>query len=193
MNVSIFGKYISQYVSLYLEKGQSKKSVLSVGFDLNLWNATLARRKKRKNNKRRRETEETQREPGRVTEEGGKQVEGEEEDDKEARPMTEEEKDALIDRIVERIKAQIESTYGGAPVRDLFHNNRLHFFELKTHLEGLCHIYPLADTGPTRTKLRELKRVLKEEGCLLEISQLSRHCQEQLMRWVTQPITIDNQ
>ena len=186
--MSIFGKYISQYVSLYLEKGQSKKSVLSVGFDLNQWNATIARRKKRKNtNKRRKATEGAQREQG----EERPQVKVDEEGDD--RPMTEEEKDALIDRIVERIKDQMESTYGGAPAKDLFHTNRLHFFELKTHLEGLCHIYPLADTGPTRTKLRELKRVLKEEGCLLEISQLSRHCQEQLMRWVTHPITIHNQ
>jgi hypothetical protein len=44
VDANIFGRHVGLYVSTFLETLERKRSILSLGFDLNLWNARALKR-----------------------------------------------------------------------------------------------------------------------------------------------------
>ena len=93
-----FARFLSQYITLYIEFGIRDFEILTVGFDLD----QFVKRKGKKKGKK---------------------------------PMTKEEKESLITRILQIIHGEIEALFESqAKLKSLFARNKEQFFELQQHL-----------------------------------------------------------
>jgi hypothetical protein len=169
-----WARFYSQFITQYMENGELKKSILEDGFDLKVFNARNSKAQKRKKGKGKKPGA-----PGEASTE-----------------LKESDKSNIIAILTECFAGTMRGFYALTPseLLELFQHNRLHFYDLRLHLQKIQRqmakdkteftaLLPQVSATQVKASLSCMRSILSARCGMSSITTYSLSIQDQLLRW----------